>query len=297
VKRAPRDALQDTLPYALAAYGTARSQEIEVLDWRHVDLCLGAAELAGDEEGRKPGGSWRVVPLVAPLQDLLGKEWLAQGRPRKGKVCPPLRIRTSGRRSMRGVQRRVRPHWQAHGLEPIGLRDARHTAATWLDHAGVSPKVCSQIMGTRRPNISLVPSASPCSATPMSFRGSWSTPGSASTDSSPRGAQIFAALPFPLAFPPSEIPSDNGFAEPNLPLRHRSPKRRFQVRVLAAPSSMLVAVPADDCGERRSATGSLVLLPGAAGRGVVRESGGITRRRRADPEAVGEGEEGDGEGA
>jgi integrase len=151
VKRAPRDALQDALPYALAAYGTARSQEIEVLDWRHVDLCLGAAELAGDEQGRKPGGSWRVVPLVAPLQDLLGKEWLAQGRPRKGMVCPPLRIRKSGRRSMRGVQRRVRPHWQAHGLEPIGLRDARHTAATWLDHAGVSPKVCSQIMGHKTP--------------------------------------------------------------------------------------------------------------------------------------------------
>lgn len=149
--RAPRDALQDALPYALAAYGTARAQEIEMLDWRHVDLRLGGAELAGDEEGRKPGGSWRVIPLVAPLRALLREEWLAQGKPKRGRVCPPQRIRKSGRRSMRGVQRRVRHRWQAHGLEPISLQETRHTAATWLDHAGVSPKICSQIMGHKTP--------------------------------------------------------------------------------------------------------------------------------------------------
>lgn len=57
-----------------------------MLDWKHVDLDLGAVELAADEEGRKPGGSWRVVPLVAPLRSLLRREWLAQGRPKQGKV-------------------------------------------------------------------------------------------------------------------------------------------------------------------------------------------------------------------
>lgn len=36
-------------------------------------------------------------------------------------------------------------------LEPIGLHESRHTAATWLDHAGVSPKVASQIMGHKTP--------------------------------------------------------------------------------------------------------------------------------------------------
>ena len=54
--------LEDALPWALAGYATARKQEIRVLDWQHVDLKLGAVELAADEEGRKPGGSWRVVP-------------------------------------------------------------------------------------------------------------------------------------------------------------------------------------------------------------------------------------------
>jgi hypothetical protein len=66
-KRDSRDALKDALPYALATYGTARAQEIEVLDWQHVDLELGGGELAGEEVGRKPGGSWRIVPYVKPL--------------------------------------------------------------------------------------------------------------------------------------------------------------------------------------------------------------------------------------
>ncbi|HXS33276.1 MAG TPA: tyrosine-type recombinase/integrase [Solirubrobacterales bacterium] len=91
------------------------------------------------------------VPLVAPLRALLSGEWVAQDRPRSGRVCPPKRIRKSGRKSMRSLQRRVRHRWQAQGLEPIGLHEARHTAATWLDHAGVSAKVCSQIMGHKTP--------------------------------------------------------------------------------------------------------------------------------------------------
>jgi integrase len=41
--------------------------------------------------------------------------------------------------------------WAAQGLEPIGLQEARHTAATRLDHAGVSPKIASQIMGHKTP--------------------------------------------------------------------------------------------------------------------------------------------------
>ncbi len=150
-ERDPGEALKDAVPYALAAYGTARAQEIEVLDWLHVDLERGGGELAGDEAGRKPGGSWRVIPYVRPLLVLLQDEWLQQGRPKKGRVCPPERIRKTGRKSMRSLQRRVRQRWRAQGLEPIGLQEARHTAATWLDHAGVSPKVASQMMGHKTP--------------------------------------------------------------------------------------------------------------------------------------------------
>src|SRR3954469_18451421 len=50
-----------------------------------------------------------------------------------------------------GTQRRVRREWSKLGLEPIGLHGARHTAATWLHHAGVSPKVASTLMGEKPP--------------------------------------------------------------------------------------------------------------------------------------------------
>ena len=142
---------EDALPYALAGYGTARKQEIRVLDWRHVDLQLGAIELAADEEGRKPGGSWRVVPLVKPLRVMLRTAWIAQGRPSAGKVCPPRQHSPSGMLALGGVQRRVLKEWREAGLEPIRLHEARHTAATWLDHAGVSPKVASTLMGHKTP--------------------------------------------------------------------------------------------------------------------------------------------------
>lgn len=145
------EARKDALPFALAGYASARSQEIQLLDWSHVDLDVGGGELAGDEEGRKPGGSWRLVPYVKPLWALLREEWEAQARPASGKVCPPRAVRQSGLLALNTLQTRVRKRWREQGLEPIGLHEARHTTATWLDHAGVSPKVASQFMGHKTP--------------------------------------------------------------------------------------------------------------------------------------------------
>jgi integrase len=142
---------EDAIAWALAGYATARKQEIRVLDWAHVDLKLGAVELAADEEGRKPGGSWRVVPLVQPLAKRMRELWIAQGRPTKGKVCPPRQYAPSGMLDLGYIQERVHREWRALGLEPIGLHESRHTAATWLDHAGVSPKVASTLMGHKTP--------------------------------------------------------------------------------------------------------------------------------------------------
>jgi integrase len=149
--RDPREALRDAVPFALAGYGTARSQEIRILDWEEIDFETDAGELAADEEGRKPGGSWRVVPFVAPLRTILREEWIAQGRPKKGKVCPPRKKSRSGMVSLDSLQARAHRRWRELDLEPIALHEARHTAATWLDHAGVSPKVASQIMGHKTP--------------------------------------------------------------------------------------------------------------------------------------------------
>lgn len=149
--REQRQALRDSIPYALAGYASARHQEIQTLDWKDIDFKLDAIELAADEEGRKPGGSWRIVPMVVPLRAVLREEWLAQGRPKKGKVCPPHAMRKTGLVALNTLQARIRKRWRDLGFEPIGLHDLRHTFATWLDHAGVSPKVSSEIVGHKTP--------------------------------------------------------------------------------------------------------------------------------------------------
>jgi integrase len=92
-----------------------------------------------------------VVPLVKPLSAMLRRAWIAQGRPTTGKVCPPRRESESGLLEVSHLQKRVRKKWADLGLEPIGLHESRHTAATWLDHAGVSPKVASTLMGHKTP--------------------------------------------------------------------------------------------------------------------------------------------------
>lgn len=149
--RDPREALKDAVPFALAAYGTARHQEVKVLDWIDIGFEVRAGELAADEEGRKPGGSWRVVPFVAPLWHILYLEWIAQGRPAKGRVVQPRNGSKSGNAAVANIQERVHRRWRALDLDPIGLQECRHTAATWLDHALVSPKVASKIMGHKTP--------------------------------------------------------------------------------------------------------------------------------------------------
>lgn len=46
-----------------------------------------------------------------------------------------------------GLAKRARKGWEGTKLEPITLQECRHTAASWLDAAGVSPKVASVLMG------------------------------------------------------------------------------------------------------------------------------------------------------
>lgn len=141
----------DALPFALAGYGTARSQEIRTLQWPQVDLEDRQIVLADEEGARKSRAAHRVVPLLRPLLGRLRIAWEVSGRPIEGRVCPPLRSSRSGMLSLGQLQKRARKIWHSVGLEPIGLQDSRHTAATWLDHAGVSPKVASAMMGHQVP--------------------------------------------------------------------------------------------------------------------------------------------------
>jgi integrase len=142
---------EDALVFALAGYGSARNQEIRTLDWANVHFELRAFEAAADENARKGDASWRVIPGVSPLMTLLKRAWIAQGCPRSGKVCQPRERSKSGLVSIDNIAKKAAKMWKAADIEPIGLHEARHTCATWLDHAGVSPKVNSMFLGHKTP--------------------------------------------------------------------------------------------------------------------------------------------------
>jgi len=141
-------ATDDALAYALAGYGMGRASQIVRLRWRDVDLSVGAIEWGVDWEARKYDASRRVVPAVPPLLALLKRVYLEHGGPERDElVCPPHYSARSGLMSTGGLAKRASKRWREAGLVPITLQEARHTAATWLDAAGVSPKIASVLMG------------------------------------------------------------------------------------------------------------------------------------------------------
>ena len=147
--------LEVGLPYALAGYAMGRRAQIIRLRWTDVDLDVGAIEWGVEWEARKYDAS---PPDRADSSRSCSRCSSAAisssvGR-RKGFVCPPLT--QPGRQqacSTRAGSRFARADdWKSRQtLQPITLQEARHTAATWLDAAGVRPKVASVLMGHSTP--------------------------------------------------------------------------------------------------------------------------------------------------
>jgi integrase len=143
---------QDALPYALAGYAMGRRAQVVRLRWPEVDLKVGALEWGVEWEARKYDASRRVVPIVPPLLVLLKRVHLGQGRPDEGVVCPPHTAwATTGLLNTGWLAKRAGKIWAEAKLRPITLQEARHTAATWLDAAGVPPKIASVLMGHATP--------------------------------------------------------------------------------------------------------------------------------------------------
>jgi len=141
------------LPYALAGYGMGRRAQIIRLSWSDVDLDVGAIEWGVEWEARKYEASRRVVPTVPPLLALLKRRYMEQGRPKDELVCPPHAAHaTTGLLNSGWLATRATREWDKHKLTPITLQEARHSAATWLDAAGVPPKVASVLMGHATPS-------------------------------------------------------------------------------------------------------------------------------------------------
>lgn len=143
---------RDALPYGLAGYAMGRRAQIVRLRWPEVDLKVGALEWGLEWEARKYEASRRVVPIVPPLLVLLKRVYLEQGRPKEGLVCPPhTHWATTGLLNTGWLATRAGKIWAEAKLRPITLQEARHTAATWLDAAGITPKIASVLMGHATP--------------------------------------------------------------------------------------------------------------------------------------------------
>jgi integrase len=102
------------------------------------------------------------VPMVKQLRARMRAEWERQGRPQSGPIFKPKRAdNRSGTADLNAALRRITKKWtKSAGSDQLsGL--APHTAATWLDHGGVSPKVASVIMGHKSPKLRAQPDAAP----------------------------------------------------------------------------------------------------------------------------------------
>jgi integrase len=142
--------LSDALPYALAAYATARRAEIRHALVEDVDFDLGVIYLGVDEDGRKSAAARRAMPMPRVLVPLVKRALLERGKPAPTELlCPGAKPggRNSGMLSFGALQVRADKVWEARGLERITAHELRHTCASWLDAAGVRPRVVSELMG------------------------------------------------------------------------------------------------------------------------------------------------------
>jgi len=146
--------IHDALPYAIAAYATARRAEIRHAVVEDVDLDLEVIYLGADETGRKSRAAQRALPLVKPLAVLVRRSLMARGRPGEGELlCPGQRVggRNCGMLSFEALQVRADQAWGRANLKRITAHECRHTSITWLDAAGVRPKVVSVLAGHALP--------------------------------------------------------------------------------------------------------------------------------------------------
>lgn len=135
----------DRLPLALAAYAGARRQEIRRLRWRDVDLDAGLIHLEADRDGKTRAATRTVGIASTPLPGMLRAALLRQGRP--GPDAWVVLNTRAGRFHPDAYLKRCYTRWEAAGLQPIRLHEARHTFASWALPAGVELATLSKLMG------------------------------------------------------------------------------------------------------------------------------------------------------
>lgn len=179
--RAEAQALIDALPederalWACAFYGTLRRGELRALRWSDVEFEAGVIHVLrgwDDQEGEqatKSDAGQRDVPLAGVLRKLLVAHKLASGRGGDDLVfgrtpTVPFTSSTVGERSRKAwgwkpvpnpalkddpkaTPREVWIKTREDALEPIGLHEARHSAASYLIEAGLNDLELTAMVG------------------------------------------------------------------------------------------------------------------------------------------------------
>jgi integrase len=127
----------DSVPYAFAFYAGLRRAEIKRLDWPDVELDGYRLVV---RKAKSQAGTGRRPPIAEPLRPILLGEFMRQGRRESGAVSAVSVM--SGK-----IAERARKRWEAAGLEPITLRECRHTYASFLMAAGYTLRELMAYMG------------------------------------------------------------------------------------------------------------------------------------------------------
>jgi integrase len=144
--------LPDRAVWTTALYAGLRRGELMALRWQDVDLANGAlaVERSYDPKEKtyvapKSRSGVRRVPIPGALRD----ELLAlRARLGDSPMGESLVFGYDGRPfDDEALALRARKVWEAAGLEPISLHEARHTAASLMIAAGVNVKALSEFLG------------------------------------------------------------------------------------------------------------------------------------------------------
>ena len=141
----------DKALWATALYAGLRSGELMALRWADVDLAEGSirVERAYDPKAcefiePKSRAGRRRVPIASALRLALLEHRVAAGSPEPGALVFAEQGRPFDDEAARA---RARAAWDETELEPIGLHEARHTAASMMIAAGINLKALSEFLG------------------------------------------------------------------------------------------------------------------------------------------------------
>ena len=136
--------------WSTAFYAGLRIGELRALRWRHVDFEAGLIRVeagwdhAEGEQATKTTAGRRTVPLIGRLRSDLARHKLATGRDADGLCFGPTASEAFTRSTLRA---RALAAWKAAGLEALTPHEARHTCASYLAAAGLTPKEAQTAMG------------------------------------------------------------------------------------------------------------------------------------------------------